>query len=110
MYELPVHRYRELKHFCLQYKDMKREIEKLEASLYLDEFDPTARIACKLNEYRKAVNLIEKTAFNIGNFPGEKILKIVSEDVCIGEVCPGDDLARFYLRKFFWMLSDAKGM
>lgn len=112
MHDLSVHRYRELKHFCLQYPEMKEQLAKLEAQLYLDSFDPTGDIAVKINEYKNAIKLIEMTAFNIGNFPGEKILKIVSNDRCLGELCPDEDLTivKFYLRKFFWMLSDVKGM
>ena len=111
MYELSRNRYKELKHFCLQYPEMKRELERIEGSLYLDVFDPTGEIAVRATEYRKAMNLIETTAFNIGNFPGEKILKIVSENRCVGEVCPSDkETAKYYIRKFFWMLSKVKGL
>ena len=112
MYELSVHRYRELKHFCLQYPEMKEKLERLQSQLCLDSFDPTGDLAVKISEYKNAIKLIEMTAFNIGNFPGEKILKIVSSDICLGELCPDEDLTivKFYLRKFYWMLSDAKGM
>lgn len=111
MYDLPVHRYRELKHFCLQYDFMKEEINRLQNQLYLNEEDPTGYIAVKLTEYKNAVKLIETTAFNLGKFPGEKILKMVTKDTCIGSVCSDDIFnAKFYLRKFFWMLSEAKGM
>lgn len=112
MYELSIHRYRELKHFCLQYPEMKEKLAKYENQLYLDAFDPTGELAVKISEYKNAMKLIEMTAFNIGNFPGEKILKIVSSDRCLGEVCPDEDLSmvKFYLRKFYWMLSEVKGM
>ena len=66
MYDLPVHRYRELKHFCLQYDFMKEEINRLQNQLYLNEEDPTGYIAVKLTEYKNAVKLIETTAFNLG--------------------------------------------
>lgn len=112
MYDLSVHRYRELKHFCLQYSEMKEKLTRLENQLYLDSFDPTGELAVKISEYKNAIKLIEMTAFNIGNFPGEKILKIVSSDKCLGELCPDEDLVmvKFYLRKFFFMLSEEKGM
>lgn len=104
MYELSRNRFKELKHFCLQYPNYKKELFKLENQLYLNEEDPTGNLAVKITEYRNAIKLIETTAFNLGKFPGEKILRIVCYDECLGEVCP------IYIRKFFWLLSEAKGV
>lgn len=112
MYELSAHRYRELKHFCLQYAEMKERIKMLDDILEKGEgFDPTGKFASLLTDYKHAVKLIETTAFNVGNFPGEKILKIVTEDKSIGAVCPNEhDICEWYVRKFFWLLSDTKGV
>lgn len=117
MYDLPVHRYRELKHFCLQYHDMKEEIERLTGE-GLDQngtaaSDETGRVASSLHDLKHAVKLIETTAFDIGKFPGEKILKIVTEDVSLGQVCSSDRekaICEWCLREFFYMLSKRKGI
>ena len=111
MYELSRNRFKELKHFCLQYPELKERKAKLYSEKASEGHDPTGRIASELADIEKAMNLIETTAFNIGNFPGEKILKIVTEGVVLGEVCPEDhDICEWYLRKFYWMLDKAKGV
>ena len=112
MYELSVHRYRELKHFCLQYHEMKEAIEKAASrKVECTDRDPTGDAASLIADYRRAIKLIETTAFNIGKFPGEKILKIVTENMTIRSVCPENPLeADYYVRKFFWMLSERKGV
>lgn len=111
MYELSRNRFKELKHFCLQYPEMKERASKLYSEAYENDFDPTGKIASELADIKKAMNLIEMTAFNVGKFPGEKILKIVTEGRVVGEVCPDDnDICEWYLRKFYWMLSQVKGV
>lgn len=112
MYELPVHRYRELKHFCLQYHDMKEEVERLSHDgIDKKKEDVTAKTATKLSDLKYAIKLIETTAFDLGKFPGEKILEIVTEDKSIGSVCPDDKVTcEYYVRKFYWMLSVRKGV
>ena len=104
MYELSRNRFKELKHFCLQYPEMKRELFRLTNQLYLDGEDPTGDAAVKITEYRNAIKLIETTAFQLGKIPGGKIIEIVCYDACVGEVCP------IYIRKFYWMLSERKGV
>lgn len=111
MYELNVHRYRELKNFCLQYNYMKERIRELSNPAYSDgKEEVTSKTASKLSDYKYAVELIEKTAFNVGKFPGEKILKIVTEDMTLGSVCSDTVEADYYIHKFFWMLSESKGI
>lgn len=111
MYELSRNRFKELKHFCLQYPEMKERMLELYSKGYEETYDPTGKIASELADIKKAMNLIEMTAFNVGKFPGEKILKIVTENCCVSEVCPDDnDICEWYLRKFYWMLSQVKGV
>lgn len=111
MYELPKYRFRELKAFCLQYHDMKDRIAELDGKEVESSPDPTAYVSVTRTELEHAVELIEMTAFNLGKFPGETILKIVTENKSIGEVCPHDrTVCEYYLRKFYWMLSVAKGV
>ena len=111
MYELPKYRYRELKAFCLQYRDMKNRIAELDGKEVERSPDPTAYVSVSRTELEHAVELIEMTAFNLGKFPGETMLKIVTENKSISEVCPFDrTTCEYYLRKFYWMLSVAKGV
>lgn len=111
MYKLSRNRFKELKHFCLQYPEMKERMLELYSKGYEETYDPTGKIASELADIKKAMNLIEMTAFNVGKFPGEKILKIVTEGRVVGEVCPdNNDICEWYLRKFYWMLSQVKGV
>lgn len=112
MYDLPKYRFREMKAFCLQYHDMKTRIAELDGKEVEKSQDPTAYTAVTRTDLENAVKLIETTAFNLGKFPGEMILKIVTENKSIGEVCPFEshDICEYYLRKFYWMLSVAKGV
>lgn len=112
MYELSRNRYKELKHFCLQYPEIKKELQYFKMQgVRKSDLDPTARVAIRINELEHAAQLIEMTAFDVGKFPGEKILKIVAEGHTIGEVCPFErDACEWYLKKFYWMLSERKGV
>lgn len=112
MYELSPHRYRELKHFCLQYPEMKERLKKLSYDgVDKEQGDVTADTAVSISDLEYAIKLIETTAFNLGKFPGEKILEIVTEDKSVGRVCPEDKVTcEYYVRKFFWMLSESKGV
>jgi hypothetical protein len=91
---------------------MKRRIDELDGKEVSDTQDPTAYVAVTRQDLEHAVKLIETTAFDLGKFPGDTILKIVAEGKAIGEVClPEDvDICKWYLRKFYWMLSVRKGV
>lgn len=111
MYNLSRNRYKELKHFCLQYHEMKNRISELDGKEVEMIFDPTSKVAIERQELIRAVKLIEITAYDLGKFPGDKILKIVTEDSTVHEVCPDDsDICKMYLKKFFWLLSERKGV
>ena len=104
MYDLSRNRFKELKHFCLQYPEMKRRLEELYSEGYNDEFDPTGRIASEIADIKRAMNLIETTAFNLENFPGEEVFEIVTRGKCRG------DVGELYLKKFYWCLSQRKAI
>ena len=104
MYELSRNRYKEMKHFCLQYPEMKERLQNLTEKFKMRGIDPTGEQAAEITDLQHAVKLIETTAFDIGKFPGEEILKTVTEDLPRGEVC------EFYIRKFYWLLSERKGV
>ena len=111
-YELSRDRYKELKHFCLQYHDMKDALEKLnEQIIFTHKYDPTAYLAIKRNDYSQAIKLIETTAFETEKFLGGYILKSISEDISFSSLeIPCPKYIYDYLReKFFWLLSERKG-
>lgn len=107
MYELPVHRYRELKHFCLQYHDMKEELLSLSRDTKGNsKSDVTSAVAIKMTDLTYATELIETTAKDTSYEYGDLILKAVTEDVCLSEL----DFDNTLLHKFFFLLSERKGV
>lgn len=123
-YHIPKHKMLELKHFCLQYPDWKREYA------YLNDFyvrsnynadavvvkkngyaDNTAEMAMKLQEYADKIKLVEETAVEADAELSNYILKAVTQEwsydrlnARVGIPCCRDT---FYdrWRKFFWLLS-----
>lgn len=88
-YWIPKHRYYELKHFCLQYKDWKK------ALLYLEEMpkwqndvktdnsdisDPTAKLAIKRAYFTKRIEMVEKAARDSDDAIGLYILIAVTNN------------------------------
>ena len=107
MYELPVHRYRELKHFCLQYRDMKEELSRLSGFKIGDsKSDVTSEVATKIADLIYATELIETTARDTSYGYGDLILKAVTEDLCLSEL----DFDNTLIHKFFFLLSERKGV
>lgn len=109
-YELSPHRYKELKHFCLQYREIKDKLLSLDLINYICN-DPTARTAILKTEYMQALKLIETTAYDTDFTLFNYILKGVSEDISYSELkIPCSKYMYDYLRqKFFWLLSNRKG-
>lgn len=113
-YELNAHRFRELKHFCLQYRDLKTELERLEGSDgYLEKhFDPTSELAIRESELKNALKLIETTAYDTEKFLGDKILLIVTEDMNVNTLtmpCSRECMEELR-RRFYFLLSKRKGI
>lgn len=107
MYELPVHRYRELKHFCLQYRDMKEELLRLSGFKMGDsKSDVTSAVATKIADLTYGVELIETTAQDTSREYGDLILRAVTEDLCLSELSVDNTL----IHKFFFLLSERKGV
>lgn len=112
MYDISKNRYRELKYFCLQYKEILDNIKRLRSQGIKEDYDPTANIAVPLADYINASRLIEKTAFDTDREFGDVILKSVTEDVPLSAItmpCSKDriDDLRY---KFFYLLSERKGL
>ena len=111
-YELNSHRYRELKHFCLQYRDMKRELDDIRSGYLRRSFDSTSNVAIREVELKHALKLIETTAHDTEEFLAERILKIVTEDVNVKELtmsCSRECMEELR-RRYFWLLSKKKGI
>ena len=113
-YELSPHRFRELKHFCLQYRDFKKELLYLQSSDgYLEKhYDPTSSLAIRETELNNAIKLIETTACETDRFLAERILKVVTEDVNVkGLTMPcSRECMEELRRRFYWLLHQKKGV
>ena len=120
-YYIDKHRHYELKHFCLQYKEWKKEYAKCnDAIIFASQIDRlptdntpsdiTAKYAMQKIFYRDRINLIEKVAKEADEYLYEYILKAVTEGLSypylktkMGIPC-GRDMYYDRYRKFFWLL------
>ena len=124
-YYINKHRYYELKHFCLQYNNWKKEYAKCnEAIIFASNFDRlpsdnipsdiTAKYAMQKLYYSEKIALIEKTALEADNFLYPYILKAVTEGLAytnlkaVHNIPCGRDMYYDRYRKFFWLLSEAR--
>lgn len=125
-YWIDRHRYYELKHFCLQYLQWKKTYAALdELSMTSSIFDRTptsnipgdltAKYAMRKAYYSEKINLIEKAAMDADEDLYIYILKAVTEDLSFTylksrlEIPCGRDMYYDRYRKFFWLLSEARG-
>lgn len=110
-YQLSAHRYRELKHFCLQYYEMRDCVRRLSELVFADGEDPVGDTATELTNLINGIRLIETTAMDTDKKYGAYILRSVTEDASFSQLgvilSKGefDDLRA----KFFWLLSERKG-
>lgn len=124
-YWIDKHRYYELKHFCLQYKEWKRAYAMYNETLvgspvlkeYVDEnvkIDFTSKKAIEMAAYSKRIHLIEQTAIEADPYLSDYILKGVTEGVSYTylktklEIPCGRDMYYDRYRKFFWLLSNSR--
>lgn len=111
-YTLSAHRYRELKHFCLQYYEMKDRVRRLSEKLYADtEIDLVGDTATELVNLIQGIRLIETTAIATDRVYAKYIFKSVTEDVSFSKLGILADKGEFddLRSKFFWLLSERKG-
>lgn len=120
-YYLPKHRFLELYHFCLQYKEWKQEIDALEGLRDHAETlpvqtsnhgDPTASRAIRRAELSKKMELVERTAAETDPVLAKYIFKSVTdENVTFINMSMMDDIpccANTFTsrkRRFYWLLS-----
>lgn len=124
-YYIDKHRYYELKHFCLQYKEWKRAYEACnEAIIFTSGMndlpsnstpsDLTAKYAIKRAHYSGNIRLVEKAAMEADEFLYDYILKAVTEGLSYTylktrmDIPCGRDMYYDRYRKFFWLLSEAR--
>lgn len=124
-YWISRHRYYELKHYCLQYPEWKKlylDLDfKLESKIFEkvkggDLVDPTAKIGQMRADLYMAMDLIQRTAAEASKEFGAYIFKAVTENVpfiqlqtMYGIPC-GKDMYYDAYRRFFWLLSEKKGI
>lgn len=124
-YYIDKHRYYELKHFCLQYKEWKKMYSLCNDSIIftsnLDKTsytktpsDLTARYAMKRASYSIRIKLIEEVAKRADEYLYPYILKAVTEGLSyvtlqtkFGVPCSRDTYYDRY-RRFFWLLSQER--
>ena len=124
-YSIDKHRYYELKHFCLQYKEWKKDyalcnesiiftsnIERFETSNIPS--DLTAKYAIKKVQYAERINMIEQTAKEADDFLYPYLLKAVTEGLSYVnlkarlEIPCSRDMYYDRYRRFFWLLSQKR--
>jgi hypothetical protein len=117
------HRHYELKHFCLQYPEWKKELLELRSSYepksqwggtvrYSNKVsDKTGDLATRIVYLENCIQLIESVASEVDPVLGWYILKAVTEDLSYVTLdtkfyipC-GKDLYYKLYRQFFWILS-----
>lgn len=78
-YYISKHRYYELKHFCLQYREWKAEYNGI-AKKVPDGFDPTSDIGIRLSELSRRIEMVEECAKLVDPVIGNYILRAVVDD------------------------------
>ena len=124
-YWIDKHRYYELKHFCLQYKEWKKAYAACNESIIfassMEEHrssntmsDITAKYAIKRAYYAGRIKLVEKAAMDAEPDLYLYILKAVTEGLSYTylktklEIPCGRDMYYDRYRKFFWLLSNSR--
>lgn len=125
-YWIDKHRFYELKHFCLQYRQWQKSYEtvselgpRLYEQMYVkntgEHVDPTARAAEERVFYSSRMEMVEKTAVEADAELAEYILLGVTRGLSYevlslkhGIPASRDTYYNRY-RKFFWLLSKKRG-
>lgn len=124
-YWIDKHRHYELKHFCLQYPNWKKEYaasgspsigsasaERIPSSNIPG--DPTAKHAIRRAYYLERIKLIEETAVAADQELHDYILKAVTEELSYTylksklNIPCGRDMYYDRYRKFFWLLNKSR--
>ena len=117
-YWISKHRYYELKHFCLQYKEFKQlylaavncKTERVVRTNNPEWSDPVGTSASVREEYLSKMKRIEKCCYAASDEIGEYIFKAVTEGMSyvklkmIYDIPCGKDMFYDRYRKFFYIL------
>ena len=124
-YWIDKHRHYELKHFCLQYPNWKKEYEIYShpsiSSSVGDGMpgtdtpsDPTARYAVNKAFYQERIELVERIALEADKYLYKYIIKAVTEELSYTylktklNIPCGKDMYYDRYRRFFWLLNKAR--
>ena len=125
-YWISRHRYYELKHFCLQYKEWVKSYLGLKETLVTsskgnqsgvkgtDTSDPTGELAVKMRNLRDKIQTVESCAYQADSELHEYLLRGVTEARTFENLKARLDIPcsrnTYYdrYRKFFWLLSAAR--
>lgn len=125
-YWIDKHRHYELKHFCLQYPMWKNAYAAFDdATVPLSTIervptdnlpgDPTAKRVMMKAHYLEKIQLIEEVARETDRYLYKYIIKAVTENLSYTylksklEIPCGRDMYYDRYRRFFWLLSEARG-
>ena len=124
-YWISKHRYYELKHFCLQYKEWRRMYSNLEFKMegklgdgvqQSEVPDPTAKLGQMRADLKRAMELIEICAHDSDPILGVYVFRGVTEGIpfvqmqTLDRIPCGKDMYYECYRRFFWLLSQRKGL
>ena len=110
------HRYYELKHFCLQYSEWKELYLLAKQQSMNIKDDPTGIYATIMADCQHCITLVENTAKATDVVLGRYILDHVTKGTSyvrlrtIDNIPCGKDLFYTLCQKFFWLLSNEKGV
>lgn len=119
-YWIPKHRYLELRHFCLQYPEWKRDLREYSwcssgvISQGNEWSDPTSKAAERREQANNCIFMVEKCAKASSNELWAYLLKAVTQDLSyvalrmIDEIPCGRDMYYECYRKFFWLLDKSR--
>lgn len=120
-YWIPKFRYLELKNYCLQYPDWKKELSQISVLQTHSQIstagkisDPTFAIVLKRERLKKNISLIEDTAAKADDFLAKWIVKGVTESLSYEflhlqlDMPTSRDTYYDRYRKFFWILDQMR--
>ncbi len=124
-YWISRHRYYELKHFCLQYPEWRRAYANLEFKMkgkigdriqQSEVPDPTGKLGQMRADLKRAMELVEQCARDTDPILGSYVFQGVTEGITfvqmqtLKEIPCGKDMYYECYRRFFWLLSQRKGI
>lgn len=120
-YWIPKFRYLELKNFCLQYPDWKRELNEISFLKTKSEIsppgnfsNPTEQLALKRMKLEENINLINSIAAEADQSISKWLIKGITENLTYEylkyqlDLPAGRDLYYDRYRRFFWILDQKK--